>query len=240
MMMEEFSDKVVMVTGAAGNLGEAVVRAFLEKDASVIAVDRSADRLPKMFPEIANSSDHLLATSVDSTDEQAVNKMVNRVMERFGKIDILVNTVGGYRAGLPLHETPLDTLDYLFNLNARTVFIACQAVIPHMLTQGSGKIVNVAARPGLAGRKNMGAYSASKAAVIRLTESKAAEVKDGGINVNCILPGTIDTPQNRDAMPKANHNRWVKPGSIVDVILFLSSYAARDVHGASIPIYGKS
>jgi NAD(P)-dependent dehydrogenase (short-subunit alcohol dehydrogenase family) len=239
-MMVNFSDKVVMVTGAAGNLGEAVVRAFLDGSASVIAVDRSEDRLTKMFPEIANSPDHLLATSVDSTNEQEVNQLVNRVMERFGKIDILVNTVGGYRAGMPLHETPLDTLDFLFNLNARTVFIACQAVIPYMLTQGSGKIVNVAARPGLAGRKNMGAYSASKAAVIRLTESKAAEVKDAGINVNCILPGTIDTPQNRDAMPKANHNRWVKPESLVDVILFLSSYAARDVHGAAIPIYGKS
>jgi NAD(P)-dependent dehydrogenase (short-subunit alcohol dehydrogenase family) len=238
--MNNFAEKVVVVTGAAGSLGEAVVRAFLESDANVVAVDRSEDRLPKIFPELTHSLDHLLATSVDSTDEQAVNKLVAQVIGQFGKIDILVNTVGGYLAGTPLHETPLATLDFLFNLNARTVFIACQAVIPHMLAQESGKIVNVAARPGLLGRKNTGAYSVSKAAVIRLTESKAAELKESGINVNCILPGTIDTPQNREAMPKADFSRWVKPESIAEVVLFLASHAARDVNGAAIPIYGKS
>ena len=238
--MKSFSEKVVVVMGAAGNLGEAVVQAFIEVDARLIAVDRSSDRLPKIFPEIANSPKHFLATSVDSTDEIAVNALIGQIMARFGGIDILINTVGGYRAGKPLHETPLETLEFLFNLNPRTTFIASQAVIPHMLAKGSGKIVNVAARPGLSGRKKMGAYSASKAAVIRLTESMAAELRDVGINVNCVLPGTIDTPQNREAMPKADHSRWVKPESLADVILFLSSDAARDVHGAAIPIYGKS
>jgi NAD(P)-dependent dehydrogenase (short-subunit alcohol dehydrogenase family) len=134
----------------------------------------------------------------------------------------------------------LKTLDFLFSLNARTTFIASQAVIPKMLEQGKGKIVSVAARSGLAGGKNMSAYSAAKAAVIRLTESMSAELKLQGINVNCVLPGTIDTPQNRTDMPNSDHSRWVKPASLADVILFLASEAARDVHGAVVPVYGRS
>jgi NAD(P)-dependent dehydrogenase (short-subunit alcohol dehydrogenase family) len=109
-----------------------------------------------------------------------------------------------------------------------------------MIRQGSGKIINLAARPGLQGRSNMAAYSASKAAVIRLTESAAAELKHNGINVNCVLPGTIDTPQNREAMPDAEFGYWVKPASLAEVILFLASDAARDIHGAAVPVYGQS
>jgi NAD(P)-dependent dehydrogenase (short-subunit alcohol dehydrogenase family) len=238
--MVNFSNKAVVVTGAAGNLGSAVVRAFLKANANVIAVDCYADRLPKLFPDLLDSPNHILATSVDSAEQADVKFLIERSIEEFGRIDILINTVGGYSAGKPLHETSLETLDDMFNLNAKTTFIASQAVIPYMLSQGSGKIVNVAARPGVKGRKNMGAYSAAKAAVIRLTESTAAELKAEGINVNCILPGTIDTPQNREAMPSANHSRWVKPDSLADVILFLASGAARDVHGASIPVLGLS
>ncbi len=238
--MFNFSNKVVIVMGAAGNLGEAVAHAFLEAGANVVLTDQAADRLDKMYSEIADSPEHYLSNSVDSTDPEAVNALATQMVERFGRIDVLVNTVGGYRGGTPLHETPLSTLDFLFDLNARTAFIASQAVIPQMLAQGAGKIINVGARPGLAGAKNMAAYSAAKAAVIRLTESMAAELKAKGINVNCILPGTIDTPQNREAMPKADHSRWVQPESLADVILFLASDAARDVHGAALPVYGNS
>ena len=109
-----------------------------------------------------------------------------------------------------------------------------------MLDQGSGKIINVAARPGIEGQAGMAAYSAAKSAVIRLTESMAAELKDHGVNVNCIIPGTIDTPPNREAMPKADYTTWVTPESLADVIQFLASAAARDVHGAAVPVYGRS
>lgn len=238
--MSTFTGRVALVTGAAGNLGGSVVQAFIEVDANVVAVDRAGDRLPKIFPELVNHPGHLLVTSVDSNDEIALKGLAAKIMGRFGRIDILVNTVGGYRAGTPVHETPLETLDSLIDLNVRTALIASQAVIPYMLAQGSGKIVSVAARAGLTGRKNMGAYSSSKAAVLRLTESMAAELKDVGINVNCVLPGTIDTPQNREAMPRANYDRWVKPESLADVILFLASDAARDIHGAAVPVYGRS
>jgi NAD(P)-dependent dehydrogenase (short-subunit alcohol dehydrogenase family) len=229
----------VIVTGAAGNLGGAVTQAFQAAGAKLVLVDRAADRLPRLFPDLVDSPNHFLATSVDLTKADAVETMVDETAKRFGRVDVLVNTAGGFRAGTPVHETPLETWDFMLNLNARTLFIASRAVIPHMLQQGSGSIVNVAARAALKGGAKMAAYSVSKSAVVRLTESMAAELKKDGINVNCVLPGTIDTPQNRQAMPNADHSRWVKPEAIADAILFLASDAARVVQGAAIPVYGK-
>jgi NAD(P)-dependent dehydrogenase (short-subunit alcohol dehydrogenase family) len=237
--MFDFSNRVVIVTGAAGNLGSAVAQAFQAAGAKLVLVDRAADRLPRLFPDLADSPNHFLATSVDLTKANAVETMVAETLNRLGRVDVLVNTPGGFRGGMAVHETPLETWDFMLNLNARTVFIASRAVIPHMLQQGSGRIVNVAARAALKGGAKMAAYSLSKSAVVRLTESMAAELKKEGINVNCVLPGTIDTPQNRQAMPNADHNRWVKPEAIADVILFLASDAARAVQGAAIPVYGK-
>jgi NAD(P)-dependent dehydrogenase (short-subunit alcohol dehydrogenase family) len=237
--MFDFSDRVVVVTGAAGNLGSAVARAFQAAGAKLVLVDHAADRLPHLFPDLVDSPNHFLATSVDLTNAEAVERMVDETVERFGRVDVLVNTVGGFRAGTPVHATSFETWDFMLSLNARTVFIASRAVIPHMLRQGSGRIVNVAARAALQGGAKMAAYSVSKSAVIRLTESMAAELKDEGINVNCVLPSTIDTPQNRQAMSKANYSRWVEPEAIADVILFLASDAARAVQGAAIPVYGK-
>ncbi len=238
--MFDFSGKVVMVTGGTGNLGSATARAFLAAGAHLVPVDRSPEALQDLYADLAGSPDHYLAGGVDLTDPASVQNAVAAAVNQFGRIDVLANTVGGYRAGTPLHETPLDTLDFMFNLNVRTAFIVSQAVIPHMLQQQAGKIIHVAARAGLEGKKNMAAYTAAKSAVIRLTESMAAELKTGGINVNCILPGTIDTPQNRAEMPDANFSRWVSPEALADVILFLASDAARAIHGAALPVYGQS
>lgn len=234
--MFDFSNRVVIVTGAAGNLGSAVARAFLSAGAKLTLVDRAADRLQRIYPDMADSPDYFFANSVDLTDADAVQTMVDETFKHFGRIDVLVNTAGGYRAGKPVHETPLETWDFMFNLNARSAFLASRAVAPHMLQQGYGKIVNVAARAALSGRANMAAYSVSKSAVVRLTESMAAELKGAGINVNCLLPSTIDTPANRQAMPNADYSRWVKPEAVADVILFLASDSARPLHGAAIPI----
>jgi len=237
--MYSFENSVVMITGPTGNLGSAVVTAFRQAGAKLVLVDRHPNRLHKIYADLSTSGDHFLATSVEVTDPEAVGKMAAEAIERLGQIDILVNTVGGYRAGKPLHETSLETLDFMFKLNAQTIFNTCRAVIPFMIDQKHGKIINVAAKPGLKGSKNSSAYSAAKSAVIRLTESMAAELKRQEINVNCILPSVIDTPENRAAMPNAAHNRWVTPQSLADVILFLASDAARDIHGAAIPVYGK-
>ncbi|MBE2201909.1 MAG: SDR family oxidoreductase [Anaerolinea sp.] len=238
--MMDFTDKVVVITGASGNLGGALVHAFGQAGARLALLDRHAEALAQQFPELAGKPDRLLIRAADLTQVDDVETAVTEIADHFGRIDVLAHTVGGFRAGTPLHETPLATLDFMLNLNARTVFITNQAVIPHMLRQGSGKIINLAARAGLQGQPNLAAYSASKAAVIRLTESAAAELKQSGINVNCVLPGTIDTPQNREAVPDADFSRWVKPESLADVILFLASDAARDIHGAAVPVYGRS
>jgi len=238
--MNKFTNKVVMITGSAGNLGSVVARSFQAADAKLALVDRGEDRLKAVFPDLVSNANYLLVNCADLMDEGAVEVSVGEAIQHFGRIDVMVNTVGGFRAGTTLHETPLNTWDFLLRLNARSVFIACKKVIPHMLDRGSGKIVNMAARPGLEGKSGMAAYSASKAAVIRLTESMSAELKDQGINVNCVIPGTIDTSANREAMPDADFSAWVAPESLADVILFLSSDAARDIHGTAIPVYGKS
>ncbi len=238
--MPDFPDRVVMVSGASGNLGQAVARAFCATGAHLVLLDHAADRLPGLFPELVSSPEHLLLASIDATDPASVEPAVEAALERFGRIDVLANTIGGYRAGTPVHETPLETWEFMLNLNARTAFVLSRAVVPPMRRRGYGKIVHVAARAALAGGARAAAYSASKSAVLRLVESMAAELRQEGINVNCVLPGTIDTPQNREAMPNADHSRWVTPAAIADVILFLASDAAGPVSGAAVPVYGRS
>ena len=237
--MFDFNNRVVMVTGAAGNLGTAAARAFYQSGANMVLVDRSPDRLQKLFPELANSSRHYLATSIDLNDAAGFEQSAKSAVDKLGRIDVLVNTAGGYRAGTPLHETPLEDWDFLMNLNARSIFTTCRAVIPHFLKQGSGRIVNVASRAATIGEANAAVYSVSKTAVVRLTESMAAELKDLSINVNCVLPGVIDTPANRQAMPEADHSRWVTVEALADVILFLASDYAGAINGAAIPVYGR-
>lgn len=238
--MFDFTDQVVVVAGAAGNLGQAVARAFAAAGANLVLLDHVSGRLRGLFSEWTGVSEHLLLGSMDATDAGAVEGAVQAALERYGRVDVLANTVGGYRAGKPVHETSLDTWQFMLDLNARSAFVLSQAVVPHMLERGGGKIVHVGARAALSGSAKAAAYSASKAALVRLVESLAAELRRQKINVNCVLPGTIDTPDNREAMPKADHSRWVPPEAIADVILFLASDAARAIHGAAVPVYGES
>ena len=235
----DFTGQVVVVTGSAGNLGQAVTRAFHRAGATMVCFDRSGGKLKEIFPELAAAGEHFLpALSVDVTDADSVEEAFRVTVERFGRIDALMHTVGGYRAGRPLHETPVEDWDLMVSLNARSVFVTNRAVVPHMLARGSGTIVNVAARAGLAGESEAGPYSATKSAAIRLTETIAAELRGTGIHVNAVLPGTIDTPENRAAAPGADTTSWVTPEAIADVCLFLSSDAARAISGAAIPVYG--
>lgn len=238
--MLDFSDRVVLVTGAAGNLGRALVHAFQAAGARLVLVDRAPDRLQELFPDLANSLDHFLATSVDLIKSDVVQSMVEKAIDRLGRIDVLVNAAGGFRAGKMAHQTPWESWDFLLKLNALTVINTASAVVPHMVEQGGGRIINVAAEAALEGGAKMAPYSVSKSAVIRLTESMAAELGQNNIHVNCILPSIIDTPENRKAMPKANFDRWVKPEAIADVVLFLASDAARAIQGAAIPVHGKT
>lgn len=237
--MPELTGKVAIVTGAAGNLGQAVCQALAAQGASIALLGHHAAGLEAARAGLAGGES--AAFTVDLIDPQGVRQAIADVMTRFGRVDILVNVAGGFTMGPPLHETPDADWDQMLDLNARTVFNACRAVIPHLLAAaGGGGIVNVAARAALKGQGHMAPYCAAKAVVIRLTESLAEELRDAGIRVNCVLPGTLDTPQNRAAMPDADPSRWVTTAALADVILFLVSDAARAVSGAAIPVYGQS
>jgi NAD(P)-dependent dehydrogenase (short-subunit alcohol dehydrogenase family) len=235
--MDKHPQEVVVITGAVGNLGSATVRAFQSRGCATVLVDRSQDRLRAAFPDLADSPDHFLAGGVDLSEPNS--NFVPEILSRFGRLDVLVNTVGAWRGGKPVHEADLSDWDFLFGANVRTTLLYCRAVIPTMLRQGRGRIINVASRDALAGTAGYAAYSASKSAVLRLTEALAGELKASNINVNCVLPGTIDTPQNRNAIPTADFTQWVEPSALADVIIFLASDAARAIHGAAIPVYGK-
>lgn len=233
-----FQGQVVMITGGTGNLGGPVARAFLAAGARVVVVDRDPAKQEHRFADWAGRPDVWTAAPVDVTDPTHARQTVADTLSRFGRLDVLVNTVGGYRAGQPVHELDLAVWEQMLTVNARSTLVMSQAALPVMLDQGAGAVINVAARGGLAATANHAAYAASKAAVIRLTESMAAEVRARGVRVNCVLPGTIDSPDNRTAMPNADRSKWVAPESLAAVIQFLASPAARDLHGASLPVYG--
>lgn len=237
--MQSLAGKVAVVTGAAGNLGRAAAHAFARHGAHVALVDRGEAALTAAQSELPAESDSAIFAA-DLLQAEAVADLARQVLQRFGGVDILANIAGGFTMGPPLHETPDLDWDFMLDLNARSVFHSCRAFVPALIDRGGGRIINVSARAALEGKAHMIPYCASKAAVITLTEGLAAELKDAGVNVNCVLPGTLDTPQNRAAMPDQDFSRWVPLAALADVILFLASDASRCVTGAAIPVYGRS
>lgn len=237
--MSEFAGKVVMVTGAAGNLGQAVAAAFAAKGASLALVDLNEGKLVETQRQLGDQVD-AACFSTNLIEADSVSDTVAAIIDRFGRLDVLANIAGGFTMGPLLHETGDRDWDFMMDLNVRSVFNSCRAVVPQMLTQKSGRIINISARAATQGKARMAPYCASKAAVITLTESLAAEHKTDNINVNAILPGTIDTPQNRADMPDADHDTWVPTGALADVVVFLASEQSRCVNGAAIPVYGQS
>lgn len=229
--------RTVFITGAAGHLGRAVAAAFAAEGANLVLVDRTRAKLDAVFGGEAPSR---VLLGCDLLDGAQVQAAADRAIEQFGGIDVLCNIAGGFRMGEAVHETSDATWDALFDLNGRTLLHAVRAVVPAMQRSGGGKVINVGAASAHRGLAQMGAYTASKAVVIRLTEAMAAELRDQGINVNCVLPSIIDTPDNRAAMPQADLARWVAPADLASVICFLASDAARAVHGAAIPVTGLS
>lgn len=237
--MNMLDGRVAIVTGAAGNLGRATAEAMRAAGAKTVLVDTSQEHLLQAYPG-TQDQDRLLHGGIDLTDEQGARSIATAARERFGRIDVLVNTVGGFRGGKAVQEEELATWDLMMAINVRTTLLACRAVLPDFYDQGSGAIVNIAAGAALSSPAGLAAYSASKSAVIRLTEALAAEGKARGIRVNAILPGTIDTPQNRAAMPNADTSKWVVPEAIADVIVFLASDAARAITGVALPVFGSA
>lgn len=233
-MTTNFATKIVMVTGASGNIGQVVARQFAAASAKVILVGRNESELLPLATELGAQ-----IYVADVTDPTSVDALVKAVEANTGNIDIMVHTVGGYAAGAPVHESGLDVWDKMMNLNARSVYVSCGRVAKHMVDHKvSGRIIAILAKNAYKGTNNHAAYSASKAAAQRVMESMAAEIGKFGITVNGIVPSTIDTPQNRAGSPNADYSRWVQPEEIADAILFLAADSSRAINGVSLDISG--
>jgi NAD(P)-dependent dehydrogenase (short-subunit alcohol dehydrogenase family) len=232
-----FDGKVALVTGAAGNLGKAVGAVFHASGADVVLVDVDARALDDAY---GASGERRLLLAADLIDEASIAAAVQAACEKLGKIDVLCNIAGGFTAGPPVHKTPAAMWQRMFDLNAMSVVNTVKAVVPGMVEHKTGSIINVAAAASVRGQPNMAAYSIAKNAVVRLTESMAAELRPHGICVCCVMPTIIDTPQNRATMPDADTSQWTPPSDIADVMLFLASDAAMVISGCAIPISGRA
>ena len=239
-MAGRFSDKLVLVAGGTGGLGRAVSLAFLQEGATVAVTFRTQVEFDALKESAGKEASLLTGHNVDVTDDDAVMKMVEGILANRGRMDVLVNTVGGYKAGKKFWEQDSKVLDQMLSLNLRSSCALARAVVPAILRQGEGAIVNVAAKAALDAPAGAAAYAASKAAAIAMMNSLAADLKGTGVRVNSVLPNIIDTEPNRRAMPNADFAKWPKPADIARVILFLCSEDAKVVRGASIPVYGDS
>jgi len=237
--MFDFQDRVAMVAGASGALGGALVGRLAAAGARVAAVDRDAARLESVLQAAGWApGERLTLFGVDLADAGAVEALVAGVVARQGRLDHLFNVAGTFGMAESVEATSEELWSRLWNANFVATLNACRAAAPAMKRQGSGTIVNVGSRASLRGDAGVAAYSIAKTAVVRLTESLAAEGKAQGVRVNCVLPHTLDTPANRAAMPDADPSTWVGLDALVDTLLFLSSPAARAIHGAAIPVFG--
>jgi NAD(P)-dependent dehydrogenase (short-subunit alcohol dehydrogenase family) len=237
-MNVSFAGKVVLIAGGTGGLGKAVSLAFLEEGATIVATYRNDAEFAELQRAAGNAASSLEGHKVDVTDETAVRQLVNQVFERYGRLDALVNTVGGYAGGIRLWELETKTFELMLALNLRAGYALARAAVAPMVKQASGAIVNVAAKAAVDHGAGASAYAASKAAAVAMMDSLAADLKGTGVRVNSILPSIIDTEVNRKAMPSADFATWPKPEDIARVILFLASDEARVIHGAAIPVYG--
>lgn len=231
----DFSKQTAVVTGAAGNLGRAVVRAFADRGANVVLADRRVDRLVDRYGPATDRTLYVAGDLRQPTDAVAI---AQQARERFGRIDVLCNLAGAFRMGEAVHETSDATWDLLFDANVRSLRNMVRAVVPVMLDGGSGSIVNVGAYSARSGVASMGAYTAAKTVVLRLTEAMAAELRAHNINVNCVLPATLDTPENRAAMPDADPAQFVALADLAEAIVFLASPAAHAINGVALPVTG--
>lgn len=230
------SSKVVLVAGGTGGLGHAVSLAFIEEGATVIVTYRDQEEFAAL--KTAAATDRLSGHAVDVTDESAVGQLINQIVATYGRLDAVVNTVGGYAGGAKLWDVEMKVFDRMMALNLRSGLILSRAAIPTMLKAGRGVFVNVASKAALEHAAGNAAYAASKAAAVAMIDSLAEELKGTGVRANSILPSIIDTEANRKAMPGADFAKWPKPRDIAQVVLFLCSDAAKVIHGAAIPVYG--
>lgn len=233
------SNKVVLITGATGALGRVVARTFAARGQRLVLSARRAEALHALVDELGLAEDQALALPADLTVPDQVTKLVAATERQMGSVDVLLNTTGGWGGGQRVADMDVEAYDHMMALNARSAFLISRAVLPGMLAKKWGRIIHVGSRavesPGL----RQAAYNASKAALVALTESIAAEYRHSGIAANVIMPSIIDTPANRAQMPDAKSERWVMPLEIAEMMLFLCGEAGGALNGARIPMYGR-
>jgi NAD(P)-dependent dehydrogenase (short-subunit alcohol dehydrogenase family) len=229
--MKPLEGKVTLIAGAKGGLGSVVTEAFLAEGARVVGVSRSIRQGDFAHPEF-------LAMPADLASGDAARQLAGDVAARFGRIDALVHVMGGFAGGQSVAETDDATFEQMIDVNYRAAFFMARAVLPQMRRQGSGRILAVASRQAVEPGAMVGAYSASKAALVALVRTIALENKDRGISANTVLPGTMDTPGNRAGDPKADGSQWVHPSQVAALLVHLASDAGAQITGAAIPIYG--
>jgi NAD(P)-dependent dehydrogenase (short-subunit alcohol dehydrogenase family) len=224
-------DKVVLVTGASGGLGAFVTRAFLEAGATVVGVSRKIQQ-----SEFDSSAFTALPAEISTA--AGAKAMVESLVKKFGRLDVVAHTVGGFAGGSSVAETGDALFQRMLDVNLNSTFYLLRAVLPVIRKTGNGRIIAVGSRAALEPGAGVGAYSASKAAMVSLIKTVALENKDAGVTANVILPGTMDTPTNRKAMPNADTGKWVQPANVARLMLWLAGDGGTDVNGAAIPVYG--
>jgi NAD(P)-dependent dehydrogenase (short-subunit alcohol dehydrogenase family) len=236
----KLTGKVALVAGGTGGLGRAVSLAFLSEGAGLVVTYRNDQEFAGLKSAAGENARSLAGRRVDVTDEAAVEQLIAGIISEHRRLDVLVNTVGGYAGGVKLWEMDTKVLDQMLALNLRSGYLLSRASAKAMLQQGSGVIINVASKAALDHGPSLAAYAASKAAAVAMMDSLAADLKGSGVRVNSILPSIIDTEANRKAMPSADFTKWPKPEEIARVIVFLCTDDAKVIHGAAIPVYGDS
>lgn len=224
--------KTVLITGANGGLGNQVTKTFLAAGATVAGV--SLDIKQADFPD-----ERFTAFLSNISDGASVMKLAREVIGKLGKVDVLVHLAGGFAGGKAVAEEEEATLDHMLDINLRSAFLMFRAFLPFMRQAGRGRIIAIGSRAAETASPGLAAYALSKAALVSLVRSVAAENKDLGITANAILPGTMDTPGNRASMPDVDPGRWIKPKTVADLILWLAGDSAAQVSGAAIPVYGR-
>src|SRR6266566_2152959 len=225
-------DRVVLVTGANGGLGVYVTQAFLETGAIVIGTSRKIQQSDFNSPGFT-------AMPAEISTREGAEVLVGQVVARFDRIDVLAHTVGGFAGGQSIADTDDATFQRMFDLNLNCVFHILRAAVPPLRKTGNGRIIAIGSRAAMEPGAGVGAYSASKAAMVSLIRTVALENKDAGLTANAILPGTMDTPANRKAIPNADVSKWVQPASVAELVVWLAGEAGKDVNGSVIPVYGK-
>lgn len=235
----DLEGRVAVVTGASGNVGQAVSRALSARGAALALINRKAEALASLRQSLPGPAP-TIALAGDVTDETSVAAMMDQVHTELGGPHLLLNVVGGYAGGKRLPELDVATWQRMLSLNATSAFLCCKHALPYMLAQGYGRIVNVSSKGALDPSPGSAAYSVSKAAVSALTTALARELKGTNVAVAAVMPGTIDTPPNREAMPKADTSKWVAPEEVAAVMALLCTEAAGPMNGAIVPVFGNA